>query len=169
MHVIGARAALYGDSIDCLIQAGIVYKCTKCEQGFLPPNAFQDLSSFKLYYSDVGLLAAKTNMTLEAISSEESNHFRGVFAENYVACSLKANGYELLYWESGGKAEVDFLIVKEAHVIPVECKAVSHVKAKSMMVYKEKYNPSYCIRISSRNFGFVNGIKAVPLYAVFCI
>ena len=52
---------------------------------------------------------------------------------------------------------------------PVECKAGNHVKAKSMMVYMEKYDPVYAIRISARNFGMVNGIKSVPLYSVFCI
>ena len=66
-------------------------------------------------------------------------------------------------------AEVDFLIQKKNHVIPVECKAGNHVKAKSMMVYMEKYAPAYAIRISARNFGMVQGIKSVPLYSVFCI
>lgn len=53
--------------------------------------------------------------------------------------------------------------------VPVECKAGNHVKAKSMMVYMEKYAPAYAIRISARNFGLVNGIKSVSLYSVFCI
>lgn len=74
-----------------------------------------------------------------------------------------------MYWESDGTAEVDFLIVRDNHVIPVECKAGNHVKAKSMMIYREKYKPAYCIRISARNFGMVDDIKSVPLYAVFCI
>lgn len=165
----GARASQYGDSIDWLIQAGVVYKCTKCEQGFMPPVAYQDLASFKLYYSDIGLLSIKTNMTLESLDRSESEHFRGIFTENYVACALKANGYELQYWESEGTAEVDFLIVKDSYVIPIECKASMHVKAKSLKIYLEKYKPEYCIRISSRNYGMIEGIKSVPLYAVFCI
>ena len=165
----GARASQYGDSIDWLIRAGIVNKCTKCTQGFMPPSAFQDLTSFKLYYSDTGIMSARTNMNLERFMSSESEHFRGIFAENYVACALKANGYELMYWESDGKAEVDFLIIRDDHVIPVECKAGDHVRAKSLAIYKEKYHPAYCIRISTRNFGTAAGIKSVPLYAVFCI
>ena len=165
----GARASQYGDSIDWLIRAGIVNKCTKCTQGFMPLSAFQDLASFKLYYSDTGIMSARTNMNLERFMSSESEHFRGIFAENYVACALKANGYELMYWESDGKAEVDFLIIRDDHVIPVECKAGDHVRAKSLAIYKEKYHPAYCIRISTRNFGTAAGIKSVPLYAVFCI
>ena len=139
----GARASQYGDAIDWLIRAGIVNKCMKCSQGFYPVAAYQDVSAFQLYYSDI-------------------------LTENYVAIALKTNGYDLHYWESDNTAEVDFLIQKDSHVIPVECKAGNHVKAKSMMVYMEKYDPVYAIRISTRNFGMVKGIKSVPLYSVFC-
>lgn len=165
----GGRASQYGDSIDWLIKAGIVNKCTKCAQGYLPSAAYQDLTSFKLYYSDMGILSARTGMTLKRLLGSESEHFRGIFTENYVACALKSQGHELFYWESDGISEIDFLLTIEEHVIPVECKSGEHVKAKSLMVYREKYNPQYVIRISGRNFGMVDGIKAVPLYAVFCM
>ncbi|MCI5510741.1 MAG: ATP-binding protein [Eubacterium sp.] len=165
----GARASQYGESIDWLIRAGIVNKCVKCTQGFMPPSAFLDLTAFKLYYSDTGIMSARTGMNLERLLGNEADHFRGIFAENYVACALRSNGYELLYWGSEGSAEVDFLIIKDNHVIPVECKAGDHVKAKSLKVYREKYHPIYSIRISTRNFGMVDQIKSVPLYAVFCI
>ena len=165
----GARASQYGDAIDWLIRAGIVNKCMKCSQGFYPVAAYQDVSAFKLYYSDMGIMSARMGMTLEALRSKETEHFRGILTENYVAIALKTNGYDLHYWESDNTAEVDFLIQKDSHVIPVECKAGNHVKAKSMMVYMEKYDPVYAIRISARNFGMVNGIKSVPLYSVFCI
>ena len=164
----GARASQYGDAIDWLIRAGIVNKCMKCSQGFYPVAAYQDVSAFKLYYSDLGIMSARLGMTLEALQGKETEHFRGILTENYVAIALKTNGYDLYYWESDNTAEVDFLIQKDSHVIPVECKAGNHVKAKSMMVYMEKYDPVYAIRISTRNFGMVKGIKSVPLYSVFC-
>lgn len=165
----GARASQYGDAIDWLIRAGIVNKCMKCSQGFYPVAAYQDISAFKLYYSDMGIMSSRMGMTLEALISRETEHFRGILTENYVSIALKMNGYELYYWESDNTAEVDFLIQKDSHVIPVECKAGNHVKAKSMMMYMQKYEPVYAIRISTRNFGLVNGIKSVPLYSVFCI
>ena len=165
----GARASQYGDAIDWLIRAGIVNKCMKCSQGFYPVAAYQDVSAFKLYYSDMGIMSARLGMTLEALQGKETEHFRGILTENYVAIALKTNGYDLHYWESDNTAEVDFLIQKDSHVIPVECKAGNHVKAKSMMVYRGKYDPVYAIRISARNFAMVNGIKSVPLYSVFCI
>lgn len=165
----GARASQYGDAIDWLIHAGIVNKCMKCSQGFFPVAAYQDLTAFKLYYSDMGIMSARMGMTLEAMQSRETEHFRGILTENYVSVALKTNGYNLNYWESDNTAEVDFLIQKDNHVIPVECKAGDHVKAKSLMVYMNKYEPAYAVRISTRNFGFVNNIKSVPLYSVFCL
>ena len=165
----GGRASQYGDSIDWLIRAGIVNKCTRCSQGYLPSAAYQDLTAFKLYYSDMGLLSARTGMTLKSLLGSESELFRGIFTENYVACALKSQGHELFYWESDGISEVDFLVTLGEHVIPVECKAGEHVRAKSLMVYREKYHPQYAIRISGKNFGMENKIRSVPLYAVFCM
>jgi predicted AAA+ superfamily ATPase len=165
----GARASLFGESIEWLTNSGVVLKCKKCEHGYMPPSAYQDLSSFKLYMNDVGLLASKVGMTLQSIGTNENKQFSGVVTENYVACSLVASGNELMYWESNGIAEVDFLIIKDGRVIPVEVKAGENTKSKSLMVYKEKYKPSYAIRISSKNFGFENNIKSVLLYSVFAI
>ncbi|MDD3403578.1 MAG: ATP-binding protein [Hespellia sp.] len=63
----GARASQYGDAIDWLMHAGIVHQCVKSSQGFFPVAAYQDLSAFKLYYSDMGIMSARMGMTLEAI------------------------------------------------------------------------------------------------------
>ena len=109
-------------------------------------------------------------MNLERIMSSESEHFRGIFAENYVACALKANGYELMYWESDGKAEVDFLIIRGDHVIPVECKAAGRsCQGKKSGNLQRKISSGILHQDSTRNFGTAAGIKSVPLYAVFCI
>lgn len=96
----GGRASLYGDSIDWLIASGVVLKCVKCEQGLMPPVAYQDLSSFKLYMSDVGLLSARAGITLQSLGSADIHQFSGALTENYVAGALAARGFELNYWES---------------------------------------------------------------------
>lgn len=74
-----------------------------------------------------------------------------------------------MYWESDGKAEIDFVLQLENEVIPVEVKKGKRNRSKSLYQFIEKYNSSYAIRISKKNFGFENGIKSVPLYAAFCI
>jgi len=119
--------------------------------------------------SDLGFLCNKLELNYSDLVSINDKLFTGGLAENYVACTLKSNGYDLFYWTSNGIAEIDFLIQKEGKVIPIEVKANLHSKSKSLELYKSKYKPEYSIRISAKNFGFENGIKAIPLYAAYLI
>ncbi|MDR2078513.1 MAG: DUF4143 domain-containing protein, partial [Treponema sp.] len=135
----------------------------------MPLAAYVDSGAFKLYMGDAGLLTAKSGFPYELLLSplETDNTFLGAIAENYTACALAASGHTLYYWDSGGTAEVDFVIQKGAAVIPVEVKAGVHVKSRSLSVFREKYRNEYAIRVSAKNFGFENNIKSVPLYAAF--
>ncbi|MFH0994169.1 MAG: ATP-binding protein [Pseudomonadota bacterium] len=166
----GGSATLFGASIDWLAAAGIVVKCDKIEHGFMPPEAHRDLSSFKLYMSDAGLLTAKSGVIpMTLLSEREENTFAGAIAENFIAQNLQARGYRLYYWASNGQAEVDFLIQRGDALIPIEVKSGHHTRSRSLSVYREKYKPAYSIRLSTKQFGFENKIKSVPLYAVFCL
>ncbi|MDR2586045.1 MAG: DUF4143 domain-containing protein, partial [Prevotellaceae bacterium] len=95
--------------------------------------------------------------------------FIGGITENFVAQQLTAQNKELDYWTSGNDAEVDFILNEEKGIIPCEVKADKNTASKSLSEYVKKYSPDYSIRISTKNFGFENKIKSVPLYAVFCI
>ena len=121
--------------------------------------------------NDVGLFVNKAGYPLYQIDLNEQPTMisMGPLTEHFVAGELKKKGYELYYWESAGKAELDFVIQKDADIIPIEVKTNIHVKARSLDVYMKTYKPHYAIRISEKNFGFENNIKSVPLYAVFCI
>jgi len=166
----GARASTYENSIEWLVTAGIVYKCNKTKSGLMPLKINEDLLSYKIYMSDVGLLSNSLGLNIASILSENlSSEAKGALAENYVMQQLITLGFEPNYWESDGKAEVDFVIQTKTDVIPVECKYATNVQSKSLNVFVNKYNPKYSIRVSSKNFGFENNIKSVPLYAVFCI
>ena len=74
-------------------------------------------------------------------------------SQNYVAEQLVANGYRLNYWESNGKAEIDFVIRQNDSAIPLEVKSADNVKSRSLRLYAQKYSPSYSIRVSTKNFG----------------
>ena len=168
----GARAHEYEIPVEWLKSSGVILKCIKCNEGKLPLSAYSDFSSFKIYMTDTGLLCSKFGIPANAVLSEGLvfNDFKGALTENYVCFALNVNGYTPYYWESKGSAEVDFLIQdKEGNVIPIEVKAAEHVRAKSLQQFIKKYNPIYSIRISGKNFGFENGIKSVPLYAIFLI
>lgn len=90
----GATAGLFGDSIAWLIFSGVVVSCERISKGETPLSAFRDVSAFKLYLSDVGLLSEFSGVTLENIVRNElSDVYRGALAENYVAQTLKAELY----------------------------------------------------------------------------
>ncbi|MDR1688721.1 MAG: DUF4143 domain-containing protein [Clostridiales bacterium] len=167
----GGTAAIFGAAIDWLNFAGIVLKCVKLEHAFMPISVYQDISSFKIYMSDVGLLTMKSGISQQAVMSagELENTFLGAITENYVAQVFAAKHYGLYYWATDGQAEVDFILQKDGDIIPVEVKTGKRTKSKSLAIFAEKYKPAYIIRISSKNFGFENNIKSVPLYAAFCI
>lgn len=119
--------------------------------------------------SDVGLLRRMLNLKFSDILLDNISLYKGVIVENYVANELVFNKIELFYWKSKLEAEIDFLLYTSKGIIPIEVKAGDSVKSKSLNVYIKEFKPAYAIRLSTRNFGFVNNIKSVPLYAVFCI
>jgi len=168
----GARAYEYETAINWLNALGIINQCTKINEGKLPLSAFIEPESFKIYMGDVGLLCNKfgipTNIVI--VENDNMNDFKGVLAENYVCNSLVQCGLKPYYWESNGKAEVDFVIQdKEGNIIPIEVKSSIHTRSKSLNVFKSLYKIPYSIRISTKNFGFENEIKCIPLYSVFCL
>lgn len=166
-----ARSKDYELSLSWLKASSAVLENIKITEGKLPINIYDQIDSFKIYYSDVGLLCYKADILPQDIllSNAASDRARGLLCENYVAQQLVANGHKLHYWESNGKAEVDFVIRLDDSAIPIEVKSSDNVKAKSLKIYCDKYHPQYSIRTSTKNFGFENNIKSIPLYAIFCI
>lgn len=168
----GARAYEYETPIEWLNASGVINKCVKVREGKMPLSVFVENESFKIYMADTGILCSKFSIPAKMILTETNafDGFKGALTENYVAAALKTNGYDLYYWEANGKAELDFVIQSaEGDIIPVEVKAADNVRAKSLGVFMKKYDIQKAIRISSKNFGFENNIKSVPLYAVFAI
>lgn len=166
----GGTSGIFGEAIMWLKNSGIVNQVYKASAE-LPLEMYKDLASFKLYMSDVGLFVNKARYPLYQIDLSEQPTMiaMGPLTEHYVANELRVKGYESYYWESEGKAELDFMIQKDADIIPIEVKTSTHTKSRSLDIYMKKYNSKFAIRISEKNFGFENKIKSVPLYAVFCI
>ena len=167
----GGTSTIFGDSINWLVNAGIVNKCVKTKIG-VPLKMYEELDSFKLYMNDVGLLTNLSQFPIYLIKNREAVNetMIGMLTENYVASSFKYNNLNLNYWRSDYDSEIDFVLQSEKGlIIPVEVKTSIHTKSRSLNVYMNEFNPSYAVRISSKNFGFKNNIKSVPLYATFCI
>lgn len=166
----GGTSGVFREAILWLKNSGIVNQVYKVTPE-LPLEMHKDLASFKLYMSDVGLFVNKARYPLYQIdlSQQPTMIAMGPLTEHYVANELRIKGYELYYWESNGKAELDFMIQKDVDIVPIEVKTSTHTKSRSLDLYMKNYAPRYAIRISEKNFGLENNIKSVPLYAVFCI
>ncbi len=167
----GGRAAEFENAIEWLALSGIVSQVYRLEKVKKPLENYRDIDAFKIYVSDLGLLCAKKDLAPNDVlyMVEEINDFKGGMAENYANVQLGINGYRTYYWESERGAEVDFVIQREGHIIPVEVKSADNTRAKSLKVYMETYRPAYAIKLTAKNFGFEDGKKSVPLYAAFCI
>ncbi len=167
----GARAAEFENAIEWLVLSGIATRIYRVEHPRKPLENYRDIDSFKTYVSDIGLLCAKKDIVAEDVLylSTELDDFKGGMVENYVCCHLIANDYKSYYWTSGRGAEVDFIIQRDGKIIPIEVKSADNTRAKSLNIYMDRHKPEYAIKLSTKNFGFENGKKTVPLYAAFCI
>jgi len=165
----GGSASLFGASIDWLTQAGCVLKCHRVENAVIPIAVYADLTSFKLYMNDVGLLTMKSAVPQQSILSGDSNLFIGSIAENYIAQTLVSNGRPIMYWTSDNAAEVDFVLQKETDIVGIEVKKGVKTHSKSLSVFEKRYQPACCVRFSEKNFGREENLLAVPHYAAFCL
>ncbi len=167
----GGRASEFSSAIEWLCLAGIANQLYRVEQIKVPLNSYKSLDDFKFYMNDVGLCSASQDLIIDDILYDNIgfNDFKGGLTENYVNNQLIINKHKIFYWTSGNTAEIDFITRLEGDIIPLEVKASDNTRSRSLNEYVNKYSPKYSIRISSKNFGFENNIKSVPLYAVFCI
>ena len=164
-----ARKRDYETALSWLLSSTMVHKSSMLRKPEIPPLGFIIDDHFKLYLSDVGILLNMLQVKHNDIILDNLLQYKGIIAENYVATQLIANNIPLIYWESGNQAEVDFILYNDDGVIPVEVKADDNVGSQSLNIYIKRYDPKYAIRISTKNFGFKNNIKSVPLYAAFLI
>lgn len=163
----GARAREYEDALTWLIQAGLVYKVNRVTKVGVPLSVYQDLTAFKIYFLDMGLLRRKARLQPAAIlnPTELFSEFKGALAENYVLQSLLVQFGELpYYWTSDGKAEVDFLLSYQNEILPVEVKSGENTRSRSLSVYDQENNPRVKLRFSMKNLINQDGLINIPLF-----
>lgn len=164
----------YVTALDWLIASRLVLPCYLVSSPTYPLLAYLEDTSYKLFLNDAGILLSMVDIDKYEILLDNDYPFKGVIVENYVAHELVKQGFDLYYWSrksNKGNAEVDFVIQHGGMVIPIEVKAGTDMKSKSLDIYRDKFNPSLMVKISAKNFGYDENkkIKTVPLYAVFCL
>lgn len=161
----GARAREYEDALIWMQQAGIIYRIFDCEKPSLPISAYEDVSAFKVYVFDMGILRVMSDLDMKVILNDNPiyKEFKGAFMENFVLQSLMPQlKRKPSYWTSEGKAEVDFLIQQNDSIIPIEVKATDNIASKSLGVYIKKYSPSKALIVSSRNVSVKDEVLEIP-------
>lgn len=161
----GARAREYEDALLWLEEAGLIYRIFNVSKPGVPLSAYQDLSAFKVYALDCGLLRRLARLSPEAILSGNAGYieFKGALAENAILQALVPQSDGLPnYWNSGNRAEVDFLLQEGTNIVPVEVKAEKRVSGKSLSVYSSKFEPKLKIRFSMNNLKKDNGLLSLP-------
>ena len=166
----GARAREYEDALQWLCDANLAYKVYRSSAPGLPISAYDDLTAFELYMTDVGLLRRLSLLAPSAFGEGNRlfSEFKGALSENYVLQSLHSQ-FEALprYWSSDNpKYEVDFLIQRENDIFPVEVKAESNLESRSLKKYKEKYHDKTKLRIrfSLDNLKLNDDMLNIPMF-----
>jgi predicted AAA+ superfamily ATPase len=136
----GARAREYEDALTWLKNAGLIYKVSLCSTPQVPLKSYEDLSIFKIYSLDVGLLRVLADLSPEAylVDNPIFKEYKGALAENYILQSLVANGVNCShYWASGNKAEVEFIVQRGLEVIPVKPQSMGNREGLRSMDLKD--------------------------------
>jgi len=167
----GARAKDFELAIQWLLDSGLLIQCFRNKEPKIPLNAYQDLSAFKLYHNDIGLLGAMSKLSPRTVI--EGNllftEYKGALAEQFVIQQLKLKSrFSVFYFAPDTYSmEVDFIVQNENdEVIPIEVKAETNLKAKSFKSFCEKYTPTKAIRTSLSNYKEESWMTNVPLYAI---
>ena len=165
----GGRAKEYINALNYITKNGILIKSVKVSEITSPLSKAKDDDSFKLYYNDSGFLYRKMNVNINRLLTNDK--LLEVIYENNVVETLYQNGFNIYYYHSVGKCEIDIVIqTRTGKVIPIELISKEHSsKSKSLSLTISKYNIPLSIRLGYDNFSMKKGIKYVPYYASFCI
>jgi len=166
----GARAKDFELAIQWLTDCGLLLKSHRVSKPGIPLAAYQDISVFKLFLHDVGLLGAMAGLNVRTIieGDEIFTEFKGALTEQYVMQQLRLDNERYIgYWTNDrSTSEVDFVIQEKGEVIPIEVKSGENLKAKSFRLFCEKYKPSKAIRTSLSEYKEESWMENVPLYAI---
>ena len=157
-------------AIQWLVDAGLVYKVNRCKKPELPLKFYEDLSAFKLYMSDCGLMGAMadTSAAKVLIGDEVFKEYKGAFTEQYVLQQLLSSGVSNIYYFSAddSRMEMDFLVQREGELCPMEVKAEENVRANSLHNYLMKHPDIHAVRYSTLPYAKQQNMTNVPLYMV---
>ena len=164
----GARAREYEWAVNWLKDANVVNKIYNITKPNMPLISYNDLSSFKMYLNDVGLLRRKTDLDSKVIieGNKLFQEFKGALTENYVLQTLVAIGLNPYYFAFDNRYEIDFIFQYKNEIIPIEVKSGESINNRSLKIYNEINKPKIRIRFSMKNFSKDDNLINIPLFMV---
>lgn len=166
----GARAKEFEMAIAWLIDSGLLYKVNRVSKPGMPLIAHMDLSAFKMYLLDVGLLGAMGAIDIKSLIEGNAifQEFKGALTEQYVLQQLRScENVSVFYWSAEQSvAEIDFVVQYGQNIIPIEVKAEENLQAKSLKSFYQQYHPPVSIRTSMSNYRTDDWLTNWPLYAI---
>ena len=164
----GKRAKEYESTIKFLINNQLAYIIFKVKTIKSPLSSCREKDSFKLYLPDDGLLFSMLHLNYKQFITDEK--IKETLYENHIAKTLVEAGYSLYYYQSEGKAEVNFVVQNRmGQIIPIEITTKTMSKSKSLSVFMKKFTVPQAYRITENNFSTKKDIRYIPVYAAFCI
>lgn len=164
----GARAKDFEIALNWLIDSGLVHKVPRITEPKMPLKAYEDVSAYKLFLLDVGLLGAMNDLDSRSLLENDKlfNDYNGSVTEQYVLQEFKTlNDLPVFYWASN-RAELDFLVQYQNNIVPVEAKATINLQAKSLKSYRQKFEPKISIRTSLADYEENSGLFNIPLFDI---
>ena len=166
----GSRMSEFEIAIQWLLDSGLIYKVNKVTKPAMPLKAYLDFTSFKIFFLDVGILGALSDLDYSSIihGNDVFIEYKGALTEQYVLQELLANTKYKPYYYSGEKStyETDFIIQKEDMIVPIEVKAETNLKSKSLKYYVDKFLPELAVRTSMAKAIKQDKIVNIPLWAI---
>ncbi len=165
----GGRAREFELAIQWLQDAGLVLRVNRATKPNLPLKFYEDLSAFKLYLLDTGLLGALANIPPEQILTKDNelSASKGAFTENYVVTQIATmrNVTMCYYSNDNHTLEIDMLLQEKSNIWPIEIKAEENLRSKSLSTFA-KNNPNLIgLRFSMSDYRDQEWMQNIPLYA----
>ena len=164
----GARAREYENALNWLNDANLIYKIYNVTKADFPLKAFNDLSAFKIYMNDVGLLRKMSNLDSKIVVEGDKlfEEFKGAFTENYVLNMLTSTLNLVPNYYTFDRNEIDFIIQYKNNIVPIEVKANKSTNNTSLTKYNEKFNNELSVRFSMNNLSKDGKILNIPLFLI---
>ena len=165
-----ASARKYEESLNWLLDAGLIKKCENVSLPQIPLVAYAMQNEFKMYLGDIGLITCMYGIETKRllINDELKGHTKGGIFENFVFLEL-SNKYKVYYYKlKNSQQEIEFIVEKDGEVVPIEVKS-KNGSTVSLNNFIQNNKTKIAYKLVDGNIGFDGTKMTIPLYMAMFI